>query len=293
MNSLNNSIDAFIPASTKDVPVLMQCIPSLIKHISQLKDIHVSMPSKANIKDTCINGHKIVFHNDLDILNIKNLLQSIKFRPNWIYQQLLKMLQTTTIGDNWFVFDADCVLLKDLQLIDLDGKMSVFRKPNLTDESGFNRFIYKATDGDIGIDTRHRQYSYTEFIVDFQLFNRKFVNELIKKYFSNTSNFIQYVVDNTYYAGSSKDAVFLSEYEMYSQFVKKFHKDSINITDIKQVAFSSPQTKSQNIAGYDNAFILDVLNEYANSEYECIKFQTNCCMSDSVYTKSSNKGIDA
>ena len=287
----NELIDAFIPASVKDVPVLNICIPSLIKNIPQLNNIYISMPSRPNIEDTQINGHKIFFYNDFDVLDIKDNLTKIKFRPNWIYQQLLKMFQPVTTTKNWLVFDADCVLMKQLDLVDVDNKISVFRKLKYNDESGFNRFIYKATNGDLGIDVKNRRYSYTQYIVDFQLFNKQYINELIQKYFDTVDNFIKFVVDNTYYAGSSNTAIFLSEYELYGKFVEKYHKNEINITEIKQIEFSSQQMKSQNIAGYDNQFIANMINEYDSSEYDVIKFQTNCVFSDNIYAKPNlNKG---
>lgn len=82
------------------------------------------------------------------MLPLFNWLKLCRFRPNWILQQLLKLLQPATSNDLYFCLDADCFICRDMQLVEC-GKPRLFMSPNNEDEAAFHRYIARMSGGEL------------------------------------------------------------------------------------------------------------------------------------------------
>lgn len=225
-------IDAFIPASPKDQLKLGYAIKALAKHFKQLGDVHVSVPDKTKFKDYEEDGHKVVVHEDFDLLPVQALVASLRFRPNWIFQQWLKLFQQAT-SDIYLVWDADCILTRDFDAYE-DGKLKLLAQPNDADEAAFSRFSAKATGGVLGQWTDCVKWP-TTYIADFALFNRKWIEEMVMKFFPSANEFLRFSTLNTYWKkNDTHHAIFLSEYQLMGEFTAKYHLKDVAVTKLKK-----------------------------------------------------------
>ena len=143
-----------------------------------------------------------------------------------------------TKTDYYYVIDADIIPTKELRL-EQNGKPVLFTHTNPMDEMAFNRFIAKATGGDLAIWSDD-EYAETRFIADQQLFKREWVDEMIGKYFHSVDEFMLFTCLNTYWRNTPiarRDSIFISEYIMYSLYVEKYHLEEVEVVcaDIKQI----------------------------------------------------------
>ncbi len=149
----------------------------------------------------------IIYLLDKDVLNIS----APKIRPNWIYQQYIKLVQDVTL-DNYLVIDADIILNKNIEIIT--------DKPNfLISNSTNNRPFFKWMKEMFGFEKSYDK----SFISEIMMFDRKIVKEFIP----NTTEFIEksnYILEQD---------CFLSEYELYGNYVYINHKDKYNYKHIK------------------------------------------------------------
>ena len=143
-----------------------------------------------------------------------------------------------TKTEYYYVIDADIMPTRELRL-EQNGKPVLFTHTNPMDEMAFNRFIAKATGGDLAIWS-DEEYAETRFIADQQLFKREWVDEMIGKYFHSVDEFMLFTCLNTYWRNTPiarRDSIFISEYIMYSLYVEKYHFEEVEVvcSDIKQI----------------------------------------------------------
>jgi hypothetical protein len=103
-------VDCVIPAAPKDYNKLPYVIDGLRQHV-QVETIHVVSPSP-----TGYDYPGVVWHRDSEVLPYDR--SELTFRPNWTFQQLLKLFQNVTEHDWYLVTDADIVVNKPLPLWD-------------------------------------------------------------------------------------------------------------------------------------------------------------------------------
>lgn len=275
-------VDCFVPCVAKDENKLKACLESLARNLVECGDIYVSMPDASGRKDYDVGGHRVLFRNDFDVLPVQNVMKACRFRPSWILQQLLKMLQNETKTQDFFVFDADCVLLRPLSLYE-GGKRRLFLQPNDRDEAAFHRFIAKASGGELcGWETG--RYGHTKFIADHGFFSRKWMAEMVLRYFPNANDFVNFTVMNTYWRSDDVDrAIFISEYEMYGLFADKFHGGEVERTSLRKKQID----RWQDFQEEPQKFTMEEVEEEAakalEEGYDVLKLQTNCPRSPLKY----------
>lgn len=217
---MQEKIDIFIPASPKDQVKLKYCIQQAAKYIPQCGDFIVSVPDKDKFWDYEVGEHKVKFYNDFDLLPVSNWLKGCRFRPNWILQQMLKLLQPVTRDDLYFCLDADCFICRDMSLYE-DGVPRAFVSANTEDEGAFHRFIAKMSGGELCSWTDCSKTG-TKYIADMQLFSREEIKKMVFRYFPSGNDFVHFIVDNTYWrANDTYHSIFLSEYEMVGLWYDK------------------------------------------------------------------------
>lgn len=274
-------VDAFIPTVYKDLNKLAYVIDNLVLHCQDIADVHVSMPDSSTMKDFEKNGHKVVFHNDFDILNVP--LQLCKFRPNWIYQQLLKLCQRVTNTEYYYVIDSDMMPVKELALF-FNDKPVLFSFMKTDDESAFMRFIAKATGGDLALWSEY-PYATTQFIADCMLFKKQWVDEMVFKYFSSYNDFCLFTLMNTFYRGLRTDSIFISEYELYGQYISKYHCNEVYAVNAERHCIVKNHVNQQYQAFSDNE-IEDEIDKAMADKHMFLKLQSGCCSSNIAYAMS-------
>jgi hypothetical protein len=103
--------DLFIPVAPKDEVKLPFVIEYANKHLSH-KKIFVCSPHKIINK---ITDKNVVYINDKDVLDVPDK-SFISFRPNWTYQQFLKLFFNYSEQEYYFALDADTIITKNLPL---------------------------------------------------------------------------------------------------------------------------------------------------------------------------------
>ena len=211
----SKKFDLFIPVAEKDEVKL----PYIIEHAhNNLKNNHTYICSPHNIKNK-ITDKKITYINDKDILNIEDK-SFITFRPNWTYQQFLKLFFTQGESEYFFVLDSDTVILDKLELFDEQNPVWFYG----WDQCHQPYFIFNKLLFNLDKTLLHTG------IGDVGFFNKKICN-----------NFLEYTGYKTP-ANMLRDIGKLlspnfhfSEYETYSNFVNKFYKNHYRFKKLEQI----------------------------------------------------------
>lgn len=275
--TMNNTIDVFCPCSPKDSLKLSYVVKSLVENFKELKDIHICVPDKTNFKDYEVGGHKVIYHEDFEVLPVRPLVEQLRFRPNWIFQQWLKLLQPVTTNVN-LTWDADCILTKPLSAYE-NGKLKLFVQPNDNDESAFLRFSAKATGGVLGRwETNDR--CHTDYIADFALFNREWIGEMLGKFFPTAIDFLQFSTLNTYWKNNdTKHAIFLSEYQLFGEYIDKFHNE-----EVEKVQLKKRQIDRNQFSQIGNLWTMEEIEREIQltkeQGFDTLKLQSNSPLSD-------------
>lgn len=275
---MSEKIDLFIPASPKDQLKLKYCIQQAVKHIPECGDFIISVPDKKDFKDYEVDGHKVKFFYDFELVPLQNWLQLCRFRPNWIAQQLLKMLQQATSGDLYFCLDADCFVCDDMSLFE-NGKPRIFVSPNENDEGAFHRFIAKATGGELCKWTDNQKQA-TKYIADMQLFSKEQIAKMLLKYFPSATDFVHFTVDNTYWRrDDTMHSIFISEYEMFGLWIEKFCMSKFTAHKIDKLQIDRNQMSQQGSLWTAEEIETQIVMA-EDAKIEILKLQSNAPMHD-------------
>jgi hypothetical protein len=234
--------DIIIVATYKDFHKIKFLYKSIIDNLKNYNKIYCFCPE---LPSELIEN--ITYIKDIDVLNID--MSSIKIRPNWIYQQYLKLLQNITI-DQYLVIDADIIINKPLEIF-------TNNKPNFLTDININRkpfFYYSKIMFDID-----REYEYS-FINEIMLFNRNIINEMILTKFENNEDFIKKsneIITSTCY---------ISEYELYGNYVYKTNKEKYNYVKLFSLAL--------NKFLWSDDDIIELIEKHKNIHFDILKIPT-------------------
>ncbi len=191
--------DIVIVAGEKDFTKIPFVYDSIITNITGYNKIYCFCPSYPVEK---IEGIEYV----LDQTVLQTDINKIKFRPNWVYQQYLKLLQGVTLT-NYLVIDSDILFTRPVSIF--EGSKPCFLLGNFSIHKPFFNYSERL----FGIGNEYGK----SFINEVMLFNRDLVNELIYSKFNTKKAFIaksNSIIDST---------CFLSEYELYGNYIYKYH----------------------------------------------------------------------
>lgn len=113
---MSQLVDMIIPAAAKDYSKLPHVIAAVREFIS-VDTIHVIAPSPEDIGHEWAN---VVLHSDSEVLPYDR--SRLSYRPNWIFQMLLKVFQDVTRHDWFLVMDADIIASRPIPLWTPGGK---------------------------------------------------------------------------------------------------------------------------------------------------------------------------
>lgn len=201
--------DIILISGNKDLNKLKYVYNSIITNITDKYDnIYLISPEKYHINDNVIN------YTDDEVLKINR--GDIKYRPNWIYQQYLKLFQNISKNDYYLIVDADIIFNRPITIFD-KGKPTFFFGANQNHQPYFNY-----TKQMLGINKKHP----LSFINEFMLFDKNVIDKILLNFNNDKFEFIQ----------KSNDIVtndcYISEYELYGNFVYNKFKDKYNYKNL-------------------------------------------------------------
>lgn len=237
-----NTYDIVIMATDKDFNKIKFLYKSIIDNLKDYNKIYCFC---SELPSELIDN--ITYIKDIDVLNVD--MSVVKLRPNWIYQQYLKLLQNITI-DKYLIIDADIIINRPIEIF-------TNNKPNFFTGDNFNRipfFEYSKKMFDIG-----REYNYT-FINEIMLFDRALINEMILSKFKDHDEFIKKsneTITNTCY---------ISEYELYGNYIYKTNRDQYNYIKINSLEPKKVKWLDEDI--------IKLIDDHKNTYFDILKIPT-------------------
>jgi hypothetical protein len=205
--------DVFIPSAKKDefkIPLILEGVLNNL----DAQNVYICSPSKIEnqIKDSRVN-----YLLDDDVFNFDR--KRISFRPNWTYQQFLKMFFSIGINDHFVSLDCDSIILKKLNWF--EGGLPVWRygwDQHHNPYFAFNEVVFDLKKslqhtgiGDVGFFDRRICSSFLNYC------SVESPGELLSKFCS--------VISPGFHP---------SEFEIYSNFVNAYYPGRYVFKKIKQ-----------------------------------------------------------
>jgi len=236
--------DILIPAAPKDRNKLKYLIPSIERNISGFSNIYITVPDK-NLFSGYIPDSRYPIHllNDREILDIDT--SRFPYRPNWIYQQYLKMFQNVTQNDLFLTVDSDVIINRRMPMFETDGRR-IFWMGWEQDHRPYFEFQEKVFD-------LPRVYPHT-FINDMNFMDKLIIRELLDRYGFTVESFIEKSIEII-----TKDC-FPGEPEIYGQYVHKFHPGLYSFRETNSVSIGRFASSFEDIVWTDS----DIQSEIAS-----------------------------
>lgn len=213
--------DIVLVAHEKDFGNLKFIVEHAENNLKDAENIHLILSERSPYQDLgllkTLTSKPVYLHKESDILKIDR--SRLSYRPNWIYQMLLKMLQNVTQNDNFLIIESDCVVLQPISFFE-NGKTTFFlcRDQNHQPYFNFNNKV-------LGIG---REYNHS-FISEFMMYNKDKVNEMIKKSgCKDKYEFLELVYN------SVDGSCYPADYELYGNFCYKYYPNEF---DVKKLDF--------------------------------------------------------
>ena len=137
----------------------------------------------------------------------------IKFRPNWTYQQFLKLFFRHSESEYYFALDSDTIVIKDLPLFENEHPIWYYGWR----QNHFPYFLFNKNFFNL-----NKSLSHTG-IGDLGLFNKNIIQSFLNRTGLTTPEELLKII------GPKTNVVFhFSEYETYSNFANEFYKGLTN-----------------------------------------------------------------
>ena len=177
--------------------------------------IHLILSERKEFTDLelvkTLTDKPVFLHMESDVLKIDKT--RINYRPNWIYQMMLKIFQNVTNNDDFLIIESDCLILKEINFFE-DDKTCLYLCRDQHHEQYFN------FNNLLGFG---REYNHS-FISEFMMYNKQIVKDMLSKSNCNDVNdFLEIVYNNT------NNNCYPADYELYGNFCFKYHRDKIDL----------------------------------------------------------------
>lgn len=207
--------DLFIPVAPKDEIKLQYVIEYANKNL-QYKKIYICSPHAITNKITDAN---INYINDKDVLDISDK-SFISFRPNWTYQQFLKLFFNFSESEYYFALDADTIIMKPLPLFENTHPIWYYGwKQNHFPYFLFNKKLFNL----------NKNLEHTG-IGDLGLFNKNIIKTFLNYTGQNSG------IELLKKIGNKLNVVFhFSEYETYANFANQYYPNLYKFKHLEQL----------------------------------------------------------
>ncbi len=231
--------DIIIIAGERDFIKIPFVYSSIVNNLTGYNKIYCFCPSYPSEKLEGIN-----YILDKDVLQID--MSQLKFKPNWIYQQYLKLLQEITLP-NYLVIDSDILFTKPVSIF--ENNKPCFLLGNFPLHKPF--FNYSEKLFDIG-----SEYGKS-FINETMLFNRSLIVELIYPKFGSYENFLR--ESNSIITSTC----FPSEYELYGNYIYKYYSMGYNYKTVRVL-------REPTRISWSKEELTTYINKYKNSNIDML-----------------------
>jgi len=223
------NLDIVIVTKLDHYYTLRLAIPRLLRFIKGIRNI-IIISKKQNEKFFKGINNKIRFIDENKVLpnftirDIESLnLPYFPQRAGWYFQQILKLGASNIkyISDNYIVWDADTIPLKNIEVVDQNGKY------NFIKSTEHHLPYFKNYEILLG-EKPNREFS---FISQFMIFNRQILREMfnqIEQNFSNEKAWYRLIFEKI----EGEHSSLFSEYETYGHYIKNHYPELCNFIEL-------------------------------------------------------------
>ena len=247
------SFDIFLCCAEKDYNKVKYVVEAIKNNVVGYNKIFLSTPTKLGVD---IDG--VEQYLDRDVLNINPM--NFKYRPNWIYQQFLKLFQTITPNDYYATIDMDILINRKLPYFTGDGKPIWYQGWN---QNNPPYFVYQEKMFDFG-----KVHDHT-FIADMNFFNKGIINEMLDRYGYTLESFISKSIDII------SDTCYPAENELYGSYAHKYHYGMYEYIPLKFDVRGKEQDNPTDLV-YTDEEIQRIIEESKNKDFDIIAMHSWC-----------------
>lgn len=255
LNDLGKPFDVFLVCAMKDVVKLPFVVKSVIRHVVNLNKIYICTPKPIDKLDI---DYPIEYYTDKKVLNIDPYMW--KFRPNWIYQQMLKLFQNITETNFYLTVDCDNIFVKDIRFFNEKNRPVWYKGWDQNNQQYYN---FNSTMFNLNKTVNHT------FIADMNFFNKTVIQYMLETHNMTVKSFLNKSFDIT------NITCHISEAELYGQFVSKYLPGMYEIKNLKQFN-NGKHNDNPNAVIWNKNEINETLNKYVSGDYDVIQFHTWC-----------------
>ena len=192
--------DLIIPCHPKDYVKLGFCLDSCLRYLEPAPDnIYIDAPNRVEVS----HKNKPISILDEDAIDID--INDIRYRPNWIYQQFIKLCQDFTKNNLYLCVDSDLIFNRTFYLFDDLNNLKFFISSNEQEHRPYFNFMKDV----YGLD---KQTDHT-FINDFMMFDKSICREIVP----DKQELLKICNEKL------NDDFLLSEFELYGNYVTKHY----------------------------------------------------------------------
>jgi len=248
--------DIFLACAPKDFNKLFFAIDSIVRNVEGYDNIIICSPTE--IPQEVLSKLPAMHYNFPDVAGLPSANRSKwKWRPNWSFQQHLKLFQELT-NDWYLTFDADIIVNRPMQFFD-NGKPVSWRGADQVFPPYF-RF----QEAMIGVP----RVCDRSFIADMNLFHRPIINEMLEVNGFTRESFIAKSQQI-----SNKDC-HIGEPELYGNYWYKNHPDMYILRDLKQAPNKGRMQKDVSQLNWSEEEILQVIEEMKGQDYDTMSLHS-------------------
>jgi hypothetical protein len=180
------------------------------------------------------------------------------FRKGWTKQQILKLNLDKIMDGDILVVDCDLLFLKPIKFIEN-------KKYNFYFSSEYEKNIFLMTNHLLNLNKQTEKYE--SFITDFSIFNSCILKDIKSKIEEkHNKNWLLVVLE---YVNNNENTAILSEYELYGNFMLKYHRDKVNC--INHPIDYKMRVLHPNWNKLSPEDLLDVFQKKYKNYYQCIE----------------------
>jgi len=229
--------DVVIPVHKKDVYQLSDMLSNTHNTLIGYRNIHIISSDPKFTQEVVRTCSQCYFHNE-NVFPFYNLLmkEMKKKRSGWLLQQLIKLYAADYIpnlSENYFVLDSEVYFLRPLGFLTVDGRAILTPGMKKTSNGQFHKPYFDHMR--LLHPSLQRVDKKISGITDHMLMNRVVIHQLfnlVEDYHSKP--FWRVFIDSVNWDTSSS----ASEFEIYYNYIAKYHKDTFILRPLYLGAFS-------------------------------------------------------
>ena len=249
--------DILIPAAPKDRNKLKFLLASIEKYIGGFSNVYLVTPDKTKIEGELPEKFPLIVLNDAEVFAI-NPSVKLKYRPNWIYQQYLKLFQDVTENDLFLTIDSDVIINRPMEMFESDG-----RKIFWLGWEQNHRPYFEFQEKMLGLP---RVYPHT-FINDMNFMSKSIIREMLSKSGYTIETFIKES------AKLITAECFPGEPEIYGQYVHKYYPNSYSFRQTKSISRGKFTPAFDTVIWTDDE-IKATMDEFKNTDVDLFTLHT-------------------